>query len=191
MTEYGIIKPKEKIRRGKKIKQRFSLSIIAPSNLLLKKGFYTSAIILLCCGIDYLSKFHSGNLDYSDNKRNYIEFLKKYFPLNRNQEDFYKLIRSGLIHSYYLEDRYVIGKDPFGEHFKYIEMKDKNAIVINPWRLKGEVRVALFKFLKEIEKDDELYKNYLKVFEKIKLKNSVVNIRSRRKNLTYQSKISS
>lgn len=174
--------PTIKIRKGKKLKQRFSLTIFGSVNLLLDKGFYTSAVILLCCGIDYLAKFYSGELDYNNNKKKYITFLKKYFPKYKSPEEFYSLIRSGLLHSYYLDERYAFGKDPMGLHFIEIPIKGKKTIIVNPWRLKGDVKNALTHYLRDMEKDNELYLKYLKVYEKIKLKNPTIKYKTFAKN---------
>ena len=169
--------PPIKIRKAKKLKQRFSLTIFAPVNLLLSRGFFTPAVILLCCGIDYLAKFYSGELDYSNNKKKYITFLSKYFPKYRSPEEFYSLIRSGLLHSYYLDDRYVFGKDPMGLHLTEVIIKGKKTTIVNPWRLKGDVKNALSHYLRDIEKNEELYIKYLKVYEIMKLKNPAIKHR--------------
>lgn len=173
MSLYKQVEPE--IIIGKELKKSFSKEIFSPVKLLLDNGHHASAVILLCCSIDYLAKYYSGNLENKNNKDIYIDFIRKYLRPRIHPYEFYKFIRSGLVHSYFLGDKYLIGVNQDDPHFVEIGAKQK-IILINPWRLKGDIGIGLSRYLRDLETDEALYLNFLKVYDKIKLQNPIIDI---------------
>ena len=87
---------------------RFKNYTYRPIRLCLDDSQGLASTILLCCAIDLLAKFSSGNLKNFGNRAKYIAFLNEYFPAKYDPDKFYEFVRCGLVHSYSMEDRYTI-----------------------------------------------------------------------------------
>lgn len=161
---------------------RFKRNIIYPVNVLLNQGLHTPAVILLCCGVDYLAKYFSGDANYeSSNKTKFITFLKHYFPEYESPEDFYSFIRCGLVHSYNMGYKYRIIRGANSDekpHMSKVRVDTGEVILINPWQLKSDIRKALNKFSEDIEKDNKLYSNFVRVFYKDSLRQPTIRFNS-------------
>lgn len=157
-----------------KIRRRFPERILSGVNACLKERQGASATILICCGIDLLSKYFSGSTTSS--RRNYIKFLSKYFPQYSDHESFYKLIRCGLVHSFNMERKYIIinSNAQWAQDLNMKLSPKHKMIVINPWRLRKGLKQAVANFLEDLEKDSDLRKKARLAYKKFPLEGQVM-----------------
>src|SRR5687768_584469 len=87
---------------------RFKAYIYRSIRLCLKDSQGIPATILICCAIDLLAKYSSGDTTNFGNKRKYTQFLEDYFPSSYDPVDFYSFVRCGLLHGFNMENQYTI-----------------------------------------------------------------------------------
>jgi len=152
-----------------KIRRRFPERILSGVNACLKARQGVSATILICCGIDLLSKYFSGSATSS--RRNYINFIIKYFPQYSDHELFYKLIRCGLVHSFNMDRKYIIinSNAQWAQDLNMKLSPKHKMIVINPWRLRKDLKLAVDNFIKDIEQDKILRKKVREIYKEFPL----------------------
>jgi len=131
-----------------------------------------AASILLCCLIDLLSTYNSGEPNKNYKKRKYIAFIKRYFPPSYNPEDFYAFVRCGLLHSFNMENQYTIlcnEQDWAIESHMQIDPK-RNVRVINPFVLFQDVDKAFKKYINDVRHDMNVQKAFFIVHRVFPLK---------------------
>ena len=157
-----------------KIRRRFPERILSGVNACLKQRQGLSATILICCGIDLLSKYFSGTTKSS--RQNYIQFLSQYFPQYTDHESFYKLIRCGLVHSFNMERKYIIinSNAQWAQDLNMKLSPKHKMTVINPWRLKRDLKNAVTNFLSDLEKDKKLRQRASEVYKEFPLEGQIM-----------------
>lgn len=157
-----------------KIRKKFPERILSGINACLKERQGVSATILICCGIDLLSKYFSGSSRSSH--QDYVKFLVKYFPQYHKHEEFYKLIRCGLVHSFNMDRKYIIINSSI-QWAQALNMKfspKHKMIIVNPWRLRNDLKIAVKLFLKDIENDKDLRKRVRIIYKRFPLEGQVM-----------------
>src|SRR4051812_46931627 len=91
-----------------RLKDFFANRVKPGINACIKYPDSISSTILICCAIDYLSKYYAGSQDGKLNKAKYIDFLTRYFPNYQPHDQFYKFVRCGLVHGYDMEGKYIL-----------------------------------------------------------------------------------
>ena len=159
-----------------KIHRRFPERILSGVNACLKARQGVSATILICCGIDLLSKYFSGSPTSS--RQNYINFITKYFPQYSDHKSFYKLIRCGLVHSFNMDRKYIIinSNAQWAQDLNMKLSPKHKMIVVNPWRLRKDLKSAVESFIKDIEQDKTLRKKVRAIYKKFPLEGQTMKI---------------
>lgn len=148
-----------------KIQKRFPHRVLSGINVCLRNNCSVSATILLCCAIDLLSKYFTGNKKSA--KTDYIKFLEKYFPQYLDTESFYKFVRCGLVHSFSLERKYII----IGSHAEWamklnMQYSPKHKlIIINPWTIREDLKSAVSAFLSDLKDDRKMIKRLKTIYK--------------------------
>jgi hypothetical protein len=70
---------------------RFKAFIYRSVRICLADSQGIAATILLCCAIDLLARYTSGDPSHFGNKRKYTRFLRDYFPSSYNPDTFIRL----------------------------------------------------------------------------------------------------
>ncbi|MFH1048640.1 MAG: hypothetical protein V1732_03170 [Patescibacteria group bacterium] len=130
-----------------------------------------------------MAKYYTGKIGGSLNKKNYIDFVKRFLP-QYNSLDFYKIIRCGLIHSYNLGDKYLILK--IGSyniknnlHLTKVFKNNQEIILIHPRILLEEVRTACKLYFKELKINENLQFNFLKNVDVIDTRRQTYKVKKR------------
>lgn len=135
---------------------RFKAYIYRSVRICLDDSQGVAATILLCCAIDLLAKYYSGDPGHFRNKQKYTQFLKDYFPPSYKPDEFYSFVRSGLLHGFGMENEYTIlcKIDDWAKeaHLK-IDPKRKMTI-INPYVLFSDLNKAHKKYIADVRSKD-------------------------------------
>jgi len=91
-----------------RFKKKFHERVLADINACLREHQVVGATILLCCAIDCLARYYSGDPIARLNKNKYLDFLNRYFSPVYDSAKFYAFVRCGLVHGYSMEGKYVI-----------------------------------------------------------------------------------
>lgn len=163
-------------RAVSKLRKEFPNKIISGINTCLKVHNSLSATILICCAIDLLSKYYSGETRSSKNK--YIDFLSKYFPQYSDHESFYTFVRCGLIHSYNLDRKYIlIHSDANWAHQLHMKLSPKHKmVIINPYMLRKDLLNALDMLIKDLTHDKQLRRRFRKIYRRYPLEGQSMKI---------------
>lgn len=164
---------------------RFKNYTYRPIRLCLEDGQGLAATILLCCAIDLLAKFSSGNPKNSGNRLKYVAFLKQYFPSAYNPETFYEFVRCGLVHSYSMEDKYTIlcQDEPWARQVHLCKDTKTGKTVMNPFQILADLQVAVRNYVENVKNSEVKAEAFLRVHKAIPLRQQV----SRWKKLKYLS----
>ncbi len=154
-----------------KISKYFPHKILTGINSCLRVRDSISATILICCAIDLLSKYFSGDISKNLNKRKYIQFLKRYFPQYASPEDFYEFIRCGLVHSYNMEGKFILvnSNANWAQKLHMIYSSKHKATLVNPFSLKKDLQKALKIFISDLKQDKKLREKVRIVYKKYPL----------------------
>lgn len=152
-----------------KIRRRFPERILSGINCCLKQRQGVSATILICCWIDLLSKYFSW--EEKSSRKNYINFITRYFHQYDDHDWFYRLIRCWLVHSFNMDRKYiVINSNASWAQELNMRLSPKHKMkVINPWKLKKDLKNAVEEFLKDAEKDKNMLLKLRKIYKKLPL----------------------
>jgi len=158
---------------------RFQAYIYPSIRLCLQNYEGVAASILLCCAIDLLAKYRSGDTEKRFNKRKYISFLDDYFPGSYDPASFYKFVRSGLLHSFSMEREYtILCNDADWAKEAHLQVDPKSqTIVINPHVLLRDVHATFKKYISSIRSDAEVKKAFYVVHRAIPLKKQQISWR--------------
>lgn len=162
---------------------RFKNYTYRPIWLCLDDGQGLAATILLCCAIDLLAKFSSGDPKNSGNRAKYVAFLKEYFPVAYDPDNFYEFVRCGLVHSYSMVDHYTIlcRDEPWARQIHLCRDMKTGKTVINPFELLTDLQGAVRKYIKDVRASQDKAQAFLRVHKVIPLKQQL----SRWKKLKY------
>jgi hypothetical protein len=154
---------------------RFKNYTYRPIRLCLKENQGLAATILLCCAIDLLAKFNSGNPQHRDNKTKYVSFLKEYFNSSYAPSQFYKFVRCGLVHSYSMENQYTIlcRDESWARKLHLIFDKNTKKTIINPYQLLSDLQNAVKLYEEDIKTKHNKTEDFLRVHKIIPLKQQV------------------
>jgi hypothetical protein len=158
---------------------RFRAYIYRSIRLCLQEKEGVAASLLLCCAIDLLATFWSGEPNKSFNKRKYVAFLQRYFPPSYKPEDFYSFVRCGLLHSFNLENQYtILCNDEEWAKQVHLQIDPKRKlVVINPFVLFHDVDEAFKKYVYDIRHDMNVQKAFFVVHRQIPLKRQQISWR--------------
>ena len=110
------------------------------SCLKLHQGI--GATILICCAIDTLANYAEASPSVRGNKKRFLSFVENYFPDNYDPEMFYTFVRCGLVHSFNMENKYIIlcSKETWAQELHLTKPKGFDRIIINPYPLFRHIR---------------------------------------------------
>lgn len=159
-----------------KIKKEFPRRMLTGINACLKARDATSATILICCAIDLFSKYYSG--EEKSSKSNYIKFLNDYFPQYNDHESFYKFVRCGLLHSFNLDRKYIIitSNAQWAQELNMKLSPKHKMTIINPWKLKKDLKLAIDKYSQDLTKDKSMRKRIRKIYKRFPLEGQTMKI---------------
>ena len=154
---------------------RFKNYTYRPIRLCLEEGQGLAATILLCCAIDLLTKFSSGDPKNSGNRKKYIAFLSQYFSPAYSPGVFYEFVRCGLVHSYSMEDQYIIlcRNEPWACKIHLRRDSKTRKTVINPFQLLTDLQAAVRSYVKDVNTNDSKAAAFLAVHKAIPLKQQI------------------
>jgi hypothetical protein len=152
--------------RVMRVKKRFPRTIFPGITLCLENREGVAATLLICCGIDCLSKYYSGEYSYRLNKSKYISFLKEYFSQYSSPEDFYAFIRCGLVHGYNMERKYRIlnSNQNWAQKLHMIYDPKHKTTIINSFVLFSHFKRAFKNYISDVLTDKALRDKFLKVY---------------------------
>jgi hypothetical protein len=136
-----------------RFRKRFPERVFADIGACLREGQAVGATILLCCAIDFMARYYSGQPKGRLNKQSYISFMEQYFSMNYDAVQFYQFLRCGLIHGYDMEREYLIlgSSAPWARKLHMVYDPKHRATIINPFALYSDVRKTFRAFVKDIE----------------------------------------
>lgn len=140
--------------------------------LCLNDGQGLAATILLCCSIDLLARFNSGDPLHSGNSLKYIDFLKTYFPTSHDPFQFYRFVRCGLVHSYSMQDRYTIlcRDEAWARRIHLVTDPRTGKTVVNPYQLLADIQKAVRAYIEDVKGNPSKLAGFIKVHRIIPLK---------------------
>ena len=100
------------------------------------------ATILICSAIDTLSYYASANPSTYGNKQRFTQFVASYFPSNYDPTLFYKFVRCGLVHSFNMENYYIIicSNKKWAQSLHLKKPKGLDKTIINPFVLLNHLK---------------------------------------------------
>ncbi|MHB8881581.1 MAG: hypothetical protein ACYC69_08775 [Thermodesulfovibrionales bacterium] len=154
---------------------RFKNYSYRPIRLCLEDGQGLAATILLCCAIDLLAKFSSGDPKNSGNRLKYIAFLRRYFSPAYSPDVFYEFVRCGLIHSYSMEDQYTIlcRNEPWACKIHLCRDAKTGKTVINPFQILTDLQTAVRNYVEDVKTSDAKAAAFRAVHKALPLKQQV------------------
>jgi hypothetical protein len=125
------------------------------------------ATILICCAIDTLAKYAAAGPSVAGNKRRFLSFVEKYFPADYDPEMFYTFVRCGLLHSFNMENKYIIlcSKETWAQELHLTRPKGFDRIVINPYPLFRHMNRARKLFIGDLENDRILRQTFSRIYK--------------------------
>jgi hypothetical protein len=155
---------------------RFKNYTYRPIRLCLEDGQGLAATILLCCAIDLLAKFNSGNPKSSGNRLKYIAFLRQYFSSAYGPDTFYEFVRCGLVHTYSMEDQYTIlcRDEPWARQIHLRKDTRTGKTVINPFQILVDLQAAVRNYVEDVKTNEVKAAAFLAVHKMIPLRQQVV-----------------
>jgi len=151
---------------------RFRAYTYRSIRLCLQEKEGVAASILLCCLIDLLATFRSGEPDKSFNKRKYTAFLQRYFPSSYSPNDFYAFVRCGLLHGLNMENEYTIlcNEQEWAKE-AHMQLDPKRHVrIINPFVLFQDVDEAFKKYMHDVRHKIDVQKAFFIVHKVFPLK---------------------
>lgn len=133
----------------------------------LKSHQGIGATILICCAIDTLANYAAASPRIIGNKKRFMSFIENYFPAKYNPEIFYKFVRCGLVHSFNMENKYIIlcSKETWAQELHLIKPQGFDRIVINPYPLFRHMKKAHKLFINELESNKMLRQAFSKIYK--------------------------
>lgn len=155
---------------------RFKNYTYRPIRLCLKENQGLAATILLCCAIDILAKFNSGDPQHRGNRNKYVSFLKEYFNNSYVPSKFYEFVRCGLVHSYTMENKYIIlcRNELWAKKLHLFFDKNTKKTIINPYQLLLDLKHAVKLYVEDVKRNHNKTGAFLKVHKVIPLKQQVI-----------------
>ncbi len=154
---------------------RFKNYTYRPIRLCLKENQGLAATILLCCAVDLLAKFNSGDPSHSGNAQKYRSFVRTYFHPLYDPAEFYRFVRCGLVHSYSMENRYTIlnRDETWARRIHLCEDPDTQRSIINPFQLLADLQKAVRQYVRDVQADSSKAQQFLRVHNVVPLKQQV------------------
>ena len=137
------------------------------------------ATILICCAIDTLSFYASANPNTVGNKNRFTEFVSKYFPPSYNPESFYKFIRCGLVHTFNMENQYLIvcSNEKWAHLLHFKQWDNSKRIIINPFVLMKHLKIAHTNFINTLNDDINMREKFLEAYKLRPLKKQIKSVK--------------
>lgn len=150
-----------------KLKHSFPQWVYGNISACLKNNQGVGATILICCAIDTLSYYASANPLKEGNKKRFIHFVKNYFPSISDPELFYKFVRSGLIHSFNMENYFIIlcSNEKWTHSLHFQKAEGLKRTIINPFILLEQLKIAHSSFIKKLYSDDLILDGFIKAYK--------------------------
>lgn len=151
---------------------RFKAYIYPSIRLCLRNHEGVAATILICSAIDLVAKYRSGDPTRGFNKKKYIGFLSEYFPETYDAPSFYEFVRSGLVHNFNMEKKYLILSNEASWAIEIHMVKDPKSqkVITNPHVLFRDLKSAFNKFTAQIRHERNISKSFYTVHHKLPLK---------------------
>lgn len=153
--------------RVARFRKRFPARVFADIGACLRGGQAVGATVLLCCAIDFMARYYSGQPKGRLNKQSYISFMEQYFSTSYDAAHFYRFLRCGLVHGYDMEREYLIlgSPAPWARRLHMVYDPKHRATIVNPFALYSDVRKTFRAFANDIEEHGELKQRFLRVWK--------------------------
>ena len=151
-----------------RLKKNFPTYVYSTIASSLKEHQGIGATILICCAIDTLASYAASNPSTINNKDKFLTFVSKYFPPDYDAEKFYKFVRCGLVHSFSMENEYIIlcSEATWAQELHLSKPEGFDRIVINPYTLFRHLKKAHKQFVDDLEKNHNLRKEFSLIYKK-------------------------
>jgi len=161
---------------------RFRAYLYRPIRLCLADSQGAAATILLCCAVDLLARYYSGQVSHTLSKARYVAFLRRFFPAAYNPDSFYGVVRSGLVHAFSMERRYVIlCRDDSAARAAHLQRDlATHGIILNPFMLFEHLDAAFHSYLHALGHDAALRAGFRAVHRVWPLKQQQIRWRKAR-----------
>ncbi len=161
-----------------RLRKNFPTYVYSNIALCLKEKQGVGATILICCAIDTLASYAAANPSNKNNKSRFIIFVSKYFPQNYDAEKFYKFVRCGLVHSFSMENEYVVlcSKATWAQELHLSKPKGFDRTVVNPYTLFSHLKKAHKQFISDLEEDHDMRKKFSTIYKKRPILNQNIRI---------------
>ncbi|HJZ04633.1 MAG TPA: hypothetical protein VJ327_02080 [Patescibacteria group bacterium] len=164
-------------------KKRINMVLLLPLNemytSLMTNKEYSSTVLCfgtcICCSIEALGKFHTGNLGEGHSGANFQQYVKDYMDPDYSQElnsnpyvnILWKSFRNGLAHGFTIKHG---GFEHHNSYFKITNSYGVNQLEIDPTTFYNDFKQGVDKFIDKLDKvpsTDQIYINFHKAFEDI------------------------
>ncbi|MFQ5962765.1 MAG: hypothetical protein ACE5KZ_00595 [Candidatus Scalinduaceae bacterium] len=135
------------------------------SCLKLHQG--VGATILICCAVDTLANYAAASPSTSGNKKKIMTFVGNYFPESYEPEIFYKIIRCGLVHSFNMENKFIIlcSKETWAQEIHLKKPNGFDHVIINPYPLFRHMKKAHKLFVNDLEINKDLRQTFVNIYK--------------------------
>lgn len=150
-----------------RFRKRFPERVFADIGACLRQGQAVGATILMCCAIDIMARYYSGQPKGRLNRQSYISFMEQYLSKHYDPLQFYQFVRCGLVHGYDMERKYLIlGSAALWARKLHMAYDPKHkATIVNPYALYSDVRKVFRALVTDLEQSRELRLRFLKVWK--------------------------
>ncbi|MFC2033799.1 hypothetical protein ACFLTT_00110 [Chloroflexota bacterium] len=135
--------------------------------MCLKMHQGVGATILLCCAIDTLANYADASPSVTGNKKRFKAFISSYFPKQYDPEQFYLFVRCGLVHSFNMENKYIVlcSKEVWAQKLHLSKPDGFNRVIINPYVLFRHTHKALKQFIDALLLDKTMTRAFSKKYK--------------------------
>jgi hypothetical protein len=153
--------------RVARFKKRFPERVFADIGACLREGQAVGATILLCCAVDVMARYYSGQPKGRLDRQSYISFMERYFSTYYDAVHFYRFVRCGLVHGYDMEREYLIlgSPAPWARKLNMVHDPKHKTTIVNPFAVYSDVRRAFRAFVSEIGEHVEVKRRFLRVWK--------------------------
>lgn len=151
-----------------RFRKRFRTWIFSDISLCLNSGASIGTGVLCCCAIDFLSRYYSGQPSFALNKAKYVEFMTRYFGNQYDPDEFYKLVRCGLLHGYSMQDKYLVvgSKAPWAQSLHMTKDTKHRTTVVNPFALYKDLKRVFNDYMADLENGGKELSQFRQVWTK-------------------------
>ena len=154
---------------------RFKNYTYRPVRLCLKENQGLAATILLCCAVDLLAKFNSGNPSHGGSAQKYRSFVHIYFPQSYDPAEFYRFsdVDWSTATRWSIATRFLIATRRGHVGFTFAKIPGTQRRIINPFQLLADLQKAVRLYVRDVQADSSKAQQFLRVHKVVPLKQQV------------------